>query len=395
MPFRKSHKRRRTEAFVEPEVEPSNPQDQPQEDPPVASIEEQPAEQPSSSENPDTNDQEEIAELETLEKDQELWDAFREEYYEVLEQLPLSLHRSFSLMRELDQQVQGKSSLLVSTLRQYILQRRELAKRHQDSSNGSASMDVDPPPDASTDRPSSPARGSPPRRSQSPSQSQRPRDTRQLLTTIASASEDIVRSSNEKLSLARFSYDLVDRYIRDLNRAITEEETALSIGMRPGTHPASIILPEVVAPTLKPHRPAVQTPVPEAPVAPPAEPVPEEQPMKEQTPAPRRKSRRRTAEKQPSTEKSASPSRKLKLTVPPLASVTNQTVQQSDAQDAADQNKLYCLCNRPSEGDMIACDNPTCEREWFHYACVGITEDPPPNLKWYCPNCQPVTRRRR
>ncbi len=34
---------------------------------------------------------------------------------------------------------------------------------------------------------------------------------------------------------------------------------------------------------------------------------------------------------------------------------------------------------------MIACDNPTCRREWFHYPCVGIVT--PPKGKWFCAEC--------
>lgn len=45
----------------------------------------------------------------------------------------------------------------------------------------------------------------------------------------------------------------------------------------------------------------------------------------------------------------------------------------------------YCLCNQVSYGEMVACDNTDCPIEWFHYACVGITE--PPKGKWYCPRC--------
>ena len=36
-----------------------------------------------------------------------------------------------------------------------------------------------------------------------------------------------------------------------MDRAIKEQEAALSIGLRPGTHPAHIILPEVVVPTMR------------------------------------------------------------------------------------------------------------------------------------------------
>ena len=47
--------------------------------------------------------------------------------------------------------------------------------------------------------------------------------------------------------------------------------------------------------------------------------------------------------------------------------------------------KHYCLCKRPSFGNMIACDNPTCKIEWYHYPCVGITRAP--KRKWYCNTC--------
>lgn len=47
----------------------------------------------------------------------------------------------------------------------------------------------------------------------------------------------------------------------------------------------------------------------------------------------------------------------------------------------------YCFCNRESYGEMIACDNPNCPYEWFHYDCIGMTQ--PPKGKWYCsPNCK-------
>ncbi|KAG1049643.1 hypothetical protein G6F43_008040 [Rhizopus delemar] len=47
---------------------------------------------------------------------------------------------------------------------------------------------------------------------------------------------------------------------------------------------------------------------------------------------------------------------------------------------------IYCYCNQVSFGDMIACDGENCEKEWFHYACVGLVE--PPVGKWYCDYCK-------
>eukprot|EP00049_Salpingoeca_infusionum_P004267 m.76364 g.76364 ORF g.76364 m.76364 type:complete len:237 (-) comp12485_c0_seq7:367-1077(-) len=46
----------------------------------------------------------------------------------------------------------------------------------------------------------------------------------------------------------------------------------------------------------------------------------------------------------------------------------------------------YCICKQPSYGSMIACDNDTCPIEWFHYSCVGLTEEP--KGKWYCHLCK-------
>lgn len=50
----------------------------------------------------------------------------------------------------------------------------------------------------------------------------------------------------------------------------------------------------------------------------------------------------------------------------------------------------YCYCNKESFGDMIACDNPKCVKEWFHYDCVGLKK--PPRGKWFCDNCKPIPK---
>jgi hypothetical protein len=47
----------------------------------------------------------------------------------------------------------------------------------------------------------------------------------------------------------------------------------------------------------------------------------------------------------------------------------------------------YCMCNQVSFGRMIACDNPQCQIEWFHFACVKLEEEP--KGKWFCEKCRP------
>jgi ankyrin repeat protein len=41
----------------------------------------------------------------------------------------------------------------------------------------------------------------------------------------------------------------------------------------------------------------------------------------------------------------------------------------ASAQDAA---QCFCYCRRGFVGQMIACDQPGCAVEWFHYDCVGL-----------------------
>lgn len=53
----------------------------------------------------------------------------------------------------------------------------------------------------------------------------------------------------------------------------------------------------------------------------------------------------------------------------------------------------YCYCNQVSFGNMVACDNPDCKIEWFHFECVGIKERP--KGKWYCPDCAAFNKRHR
>lgn len=67
------------------------------------------------------------------------------------------------------------------------------------------------------------------------------------------------------------------------------------------------------------------------------------------------------------------------------------TVEQDGEADG--DNRRYCVCDGYSYGDMIACDDSNCEREWFHLTCIGL--EVPPEGKWYCDNCsnkKPVKR---
>lgn len=47
---------------------------------------------------------------------------------------------------------------------------------------------------------------------------------------------------------------------------------------------------------------------------------------------------------------------------------------------------MYCFCQQPSQGNMIGCDGADCKYEWFHWPCVGVTEEQTDT--WYCADCK-------
>lgn len=56
--------------------------------------------------------------------------------------------------------------------------------------------------------------------------------------------------------------------------------------------------------------------------------------------------------------------------------------------DKAEDDTLYCICQRPSFGQMIGCDAKDCPFEWFHVSCVHLPEGYEVSGKWYCPECR-------
>lgn len=52
---------------------------------------------------------------------------------------------------------------------------------------------------------------------------------------------------------------------------------------------------------------------------------------------------------------------------------------------------VYCYCERAGFGDMVGCDGPDCQREWFHLGCIGLTAVP--KGQWFCEECSAKYRR--
>ncbi|XP_073046772.1 PHD finger protein ING1 isoform X2 [Primulina eburnea] len=76
------------------------------------------------------------------------------------------------------------------------------------------------------------------------------------------------------------------------------------------------------------------------------------------------------------------------------ASITTAANTSMELDLPVDPNEpTYCFCNQVSYGEMVACDNPDCKIEWFHYGCVGLKEQP--KGKWYCSDCVGTKRRKK
>lgn len=74
---------------------------------------------------------------------------------------------------------------------------------------------------------------------------------------------------------------------------------------------------------------------------------------------------------------------------------------EEDDEEGGEDKRLYCFCKQVSWGNMVGCDNPDCEYEWFHWGklvlekdegmltwigCVGITKEPAG--AWFCDECK-------
>lgn len=55
--------------------------------------------------------------------------------------------------------------------------------------------------------------------------------------------------------------------------------------------------------------------------------------------------------------------------------------------------ELYCFCQKQCFNEMIGCDNKKCKYQWFHVACVGLSELP--EGSWYCPECRDKMKKKK
>lgn len=74
--------------------------------------------------------------------------------------------------------------------------------------------------------------------------------------------------------------------------------------------------------------------------------------------------------------------KKTALAAQPEILSEEESLHEGDDEDEEGEPR-YCYCNEVSFGEMVACDNDACPREWFHLSCVGLTKPPGKNGEFY------------
>lgn len=321
---------------------------------------------------------------------QDLRSRWTEEYFEIVEQLPLEIHRTFALMRELEGQMQTRCHSLAQNIISYRDERYRLHK--------SLSTLSSPPSGAVREGSEDEAEnllGNAERiESAQESKVMDREERRDLLRNISQAANESVKAAEEKMGLASTAYNWIDRHIRRLDADMAKLETSITLGLRTGTEES------------RGAREALGLPVDEA--------IPEEAGRSEvevaavsaeaesasltkAAGAARRSGRRKSTTPASTTEvenKSATPSRTRSTSATPTVPRTKRKRKPSTT-PAPDTSEMpidkaeptYCYCDQVSFDEMVGCDNPDCPYEWFHFICVGLTAQPKGN--WYCRFCAP------
>ena len=69
---------------------------------------------------------------------------------------------------------------------------------------------------------------------------------------------------------------------------------------------------------------------------------------------------------------------------------TRNSTFQSSSIDTEKDSGTWCYCKNEKGGEMIGCDNKSCQFQWFHIECVGMSDSTIPKGKWLCPTCHAI-----
>ncbi|KAE8901946.1 hypothetical protein PF005_g26121 [Phytophthora fragariae] len=276
-----------------------------------------------------------------------------EDYLESMYLLPSELKRNFDLMRELDKTSYPLLEELKTTQKAYLTRaRQKVLDRCADTTKGEATE----------------------------------QELRALIEaddavkTLQDKHALVVQKLDEKIAIAAQSYDIVDHHIRRLDRDLESYASLLKASGEYQEDSRPQRKKQKVAAVSGVHQLGQQTPH-VASVR-----------SKSSTASSGGLKDKTTPAVSKSSSGGSSSSRKRSVAeaaVPVVAApaANAQPVLLASEDLPIDPNEpIYCSCRRVSFGQMVGCDNDDCKYEWFHFSCVGLTDQPAG--KWYCQDCK-------
>lgn len=337
------------------------------------------------------NDDEESDAQSHLEEMERIYDMLAEDYHDIVAELPIEYQRTFLLIRDLEDQQIARTKDFKAALQDCLALTQAQPDRNAPTTE-SASSSAAPSPAPSTSTTTT-ERGV------------------VLLSRIGSLGRDkmlkvaemataAVRAGEDKIGLAITLYDAVDRHIQRLDADLARYEDSLVIGLRDGTLPShdapSAMRKSPPGPTTSlgaialGEKDAYDDPAAAA-AASSTGAATGKGGGRMTTGSPHsaaaaaaRTTRKKPARSAQDLEKEREWKRRKELVREERQRKKRQDLEASGM--PVDPNEpVYCYCNRVSFGEMIACENEDCAREWFHLECVGL--DKAPEGTWYCDDC--------
>ncbi|OWZ21633.1 AhpC/TSA family Redoxin [Phytophthora megakarya] len=267
--------------------------------------------------------------------------------------LPSEIKRNFDLMRELDKTSYPLLEELKTTQKAYLTSaRQKVLARCADATKGEATEQ----------------------------ELRELIEADEMVQTLQEQHALVVQKLDEKIAIAAQSYDIVDRHIRRLDRDLESYAALLK---------ANGEYQEDSRPQRKKQRVASATTVLQ--VQSHAAPHVAHVRSKQSTVAAGTGLKDRTATPVVAKASSISTSSTRKRSVAEAAvsvpaAVPDAVILASEDLPIDPNEPIYCSCRRVSFGQMVGCDNDDCKYEWFHFGCVGLTDQPAG--QWYCPDCK-------
>ncbi|GAA5828348.1 hypothetical protein JCM5353_004801 [Sporobolomyces roseus] len=264
-----------------------------------------------------------------LEEKWRMYEMIQEEYHDIINELPLDYQRTFILLRELDSESTQIQTSLKRSLTSY------LSKVSQN--------------------PLLPHKDKVPH-----------------FKSLQNEIDRLKRSSEDKINLALTLYESVDRHIQRLDSDLALYSDSLLIGLRKGTLP-SHDAPQAPLPSSHDHSSSSSSQVGEG---------------EGETGMGREKEKEWNKIDKVSKAEKKRDKKKLKEKAEDQGGLLVPGGVTMGGIPIGEDEEIFCYCRRVAFGEMVACENSSCPREWFHLECLGMTSAPKGD--YYCDECRIV-----